>query len=119
VRCPRLKRKNRRGKVVFCCIGFYFITTSHKDRSITSLKFGLVWFRERKLRGRSCVAVMRERERERESDGCERKREGGHGWVYSWIWNIVKWITKKKKQATTRRRRLLLLFAIQVALLFV
>jgi len=59
--------------------------------------FGLVWFRERKLRGRSCVAVMRERERERERDGCERKREGGHGWVYSWIWNIVKWITRKKK----------------------
>jgi hypothetical protein len=119
VRCPRLKRKNRRGKVVFCCIGFYFITTSHKDRSITSLKFGLVWFRERKLRGRSCVAVMRERERERERWLRKKKR----GWAWMGIQLDMEYCEvdyeKKKKQATTRRRRLLLLFAIQVALLFV
>ena len=113
------KKQKREGCFLLHWILFYYYKPQGQEHNIVEVWFGLVWFRERKLRGRSCVAVMRERERERERDGCERKREGGHGWVYSWIWNIVKWITKKKKQATTRRRRLLLLFAIQVALLFV
>jgi hypothetical protein len=54
------EKKNRRGKVVFCCIGFYFITASHKDKSITWLEFSLE--RER-ITLYSYVVGMREKKR--------------------------------------------------------
>jgi hypothetical protein len=113
------KKQKREGCFLLHWILFYYYKPQGQEHNIVEVWFGLVWFRERKLRGRSCVAVMRERERERER--WLRKKKGG--WAWMGIQLDMEYCEvdyeKKKKQATTRRRRLLLLFAIQVALLFV
>jgi len=73
------KKQKREGCFLLHWILFYYYKPQGQEHNIVEVWFGLVWFRERKLRGRSCVAVMRERERERER--WLRKKKRGWAWM--------------------------------------
>jgi hypothetical protein len=75
------KKQKREGCFVLHWILFYYYKPQGQEHNIVEVWFGLVWFRERKLRGRSCVAVMREREREREMVAREKERVGMDGYT--------------------------------------
>ena len=75
------KKQKREGCFLLHWILFYYYKPQGQEHNIVEVWFGLVWFRERKLRGRSCVAVMREGERERERWLREKKR----GWAWMGI----------------------------------
>jgi hypothetical protein len=75
------KKQKREGCFLLHWILFYYYKPQGQEHNIVEVWFGLVWFRERKLRGRSCVAVMREREREREMVAKEKERVGMDGYT--------------------------------------
>jgi hypothetical protein len=75
------KKQKREGCFLLHWILFYYYKPQGQEHNIVEVWFGLVWFRERKLRGRSCVAVMREREREREMVAREKERVGMDGYT--------------------------------------